>query len=444
MLPACRTQGEEFSIPPFDLTVGDVEGFLDELQAFHAQFRSCFARSEPREHFFNYMVGQCSTLERKSIEPMALRVAGGNIRGMQRCMSDDVWDEDLMRQTYHGLVAAEMGDPEGVLMFDESGFVKKGKESVGVARQYCGTRGKVDNSQVGVFAAYASRHGYALVDKRLFIPETWFGEDCAERRQRCHVPEGLRFHTKPQLAAEMVKAIRVEGRLPFKYLVADCLYGNSPDFLDAIDACVGVTSLVSIPSDTRCWLQRPVTTEKTYKYKGAMRSQRVVAPEVVAPLTVAALAPRLASSGWYRRRFSEGTKGPIEYAFARKRVTLCKDDLPDRTVWLVIKRTLGANPTYAFYISNAPESAPLRLFVWFSGIRWAVEQSFEETRTELGMAHYEVRKYLGWNHHMLTSLWTHFFLWHLKLRVGEKSTGTDGVAGAGVIGSGLTPTHVCN
>ena len=169
MLPACRTQGEEFSIPPFDLTVGDVEGFLDELQAFHAQFRSCFARSEPREHFFNYMVGQCSTLERKSIEPMALRVAGGNIRGMQRCMSDDVWDEDLMRQTYHGLVAAEMGDPEGVLMFDESGFVKKGKESVGVARQYCGTIGKVDNSQVGVFAAYASRHGYALVDKRLFI-----------------------------------------------------------------------------------------------------------------------------------------------------------------------------------------------------------------------------------------------------------------------------------
>ena len=198
MLPACRTQGEGFSIPPFDLTVGDVEGFLDELQAFHAQFRSCFARSEPREHFFNYMVGQCSTLERKSIEPMALRVAGGNIRGMQRCMSDDVWDEDLMRQTYHGLVTAEMGDPEGVLMFDESGFVKKGKESVGVARQYCGTIGKVDNSQVGVFAAYASRHGYALVDTRLFVPEQWFSEDYKDRRDKCHVPDDVTFHTKPQ------------------------------------------------------------------------------------------------------------------------------------------------------------------------------------------------------------------------------------------------------
>jgi SRSO17 transposase len=99
------------------------------------------------------MVGQCSALERTSIEPMALHVDGGNMRGMQRCLSDDVWDEDTMRETYHDLVAHEMGDPEGVLMVDESGFVKKGKDSVGVARQYCGTLGKVDNSQVGVFAA---------------------------------------------------------------------------------------------------------------------------------------------------------------------------------------------------------------------------------------------------------------------------------------------------
>jgi SRSO17 transposase len=132
-----------------------------------------------------------------------------------------------------------------------------------VARQYCGSLGKVENCQVGVFAAYASRHGYALVDKRLFMPETWFVEDYAERRQRCHVPEELRFQTKPQLAAEMVKAIHVEGRLPFKYLVADCLYGNSPDFLDAVDACVGVTTLVAIPSETMMALPSsscPVTT----------------------------------------------------------------------------------------------------------------------------------------------------------------------------------------
>ena len=275
MLPAHRTEGEGFSLPQFDLTPCDVDGFLDELQAFHDQFRGCFSRSEPREHFFNYMVGQFSALERKSIEPMALHVDGGNIRGMQRCMSDDGWDEDTMRKTYHGLVAGEMGDPQGVLIVDESGFVKKGMESVGVARQYCGTLGKVENSQVGVFAAYASRHGYALVDKRLFIPEQWFSDAYAERRHKCKVPDEVAFHTKPQLAAEMVRAIRSEGRLPFKYLVADCLYGNSPDFLDAVDACVGVTSLVAVPAETRCWLQRPLTTEKTSTYKGAVHAKRV-------------------------------------------------------------------------------------------------------------------------------------------------------------------------
>jgi SRSO17 transposase len=222
MLPAYRTEGEAFTIPKFELTPQDVDGFLDELRAFHHHFRACFARSEPREHFFNYMVGQCSALERKSIEPMALHVEGGNIRGMQRCMSDDVWDEDHMRQTYHGLVADEMGDADGVLMCDESGFVKKGKDFVGVARQYCGTLGKVENSQVGVFAAYASRHGYALVDKRLFMPEQWFTEDYKDRRDQCNVPKDVTFHTKPQLAVEMLQAIRSKGRLPFKYIVADC------------------------------------------------------------------------------------------------------------------------------------------------------------------------------------------------------------------------------
>src|SRR5882762_5173709 len=202
MLPAQRTEGEVCSIPQFDLTPRDVDGFLDELQAFHDQFRECFARSEPRAHFFNYMVGQFSALERKSIEPMALHVAGGNIRGMQRCMSDDMWDEDTMRETYHGLVADEMGDPQGVLMVDESGFVKKGMESVGVARQYCGSLGKGENCQVGVFAAYASRHGYALVDTRLFMPEPWFTADYVDRRAKCQVPDDVIWHTKPQLAVE--------------------------------------------------------------------------------------------------------------------------------------------------------------------------------------------------------------------------------------------------
>ena len=123
MLPACRTGGEGFAIPTFDLVPSDVEGFMEELWAFQSIFHDCFARSEPRAHFFDYMVGQCSKLERKSIEPMALQVEGGTIRGLQRFVSDVLWDEAQMRWNYHQLVAEEMGEPDGVLMFDESGFV---------------------------------------------------------------------------------------------------------------------------------------------------------------------------------------------------------------------------------------------------------------------------------------------------------------------------------
>jgi SRSO17 transposase len=442
MLPRCRTAGEPFVIPPFDVQVSDVEGFLDELQAFQSVFHDCFTRSETRAHFLDYMVGQYSPLARKSIEPIALAVEGGRIRSLQRFLSETVWDEEQMRWNYHQLVADEFGEPDGVLMFDESAFVKKGQDSAGVARQYCGTLGKVENCQVGVFAGYASRQGYVLVDQRLFLPEVWFGPLYATRRVKCQVPDELQFQTKPQLAAAMLQSIRQEGILPFRYIVADSVYGNSPDFLAALDACVGTTALVAISSETRCWPQRPTTQEKAYRYKGEERAQRQLLPTALPPQSVAALAATLPAWQWYRRTVSEGTKGPIAYDFARHRVTLCKDGLPERTVWLVIKRTRGPEPTYAYAISNAPASTPFRTLVWLSGIRWAVEQCFEEGKTELGMAHYEVRKYTGWQHHMLLTMLAHFFLWHLKGRLGEKSPSTNGIAAPPVIRSRVAPAYV--
>src|ERR687883_567786 len=237
MLAACRTADATFAIPQFALTRGDIDAFMDELREFHTAFRACFARQEPRDQFFNYMVGQFSALERKSIEPMALQVEGGKVRAMQRLVSEALWDEAAMLATYHRLVQDEMGDPDGVLIVDETGFVKKGDESVGVARQYCGSLGKVENCQVGVFAAYASRQGYALVDKRLFLPEAWCSETYATGRSQCAVPKELSFQTKPQLAAAMVQAVHAAGLLPFRSIAADCLYGNSPEFWAACEAC---------------------------------------------------------------------------------------------------------------------------------------------------------------------------------------------------------------
>lgn len=289
MLPACRTAGEPFAVPQFSLTRSDIDSFMDELRGFHTAFRACFARQEPRDQFFNYMVGQFSALARKSIEPMALQVEGGKVRAMQRLVSDALWDEAAMRETYHRLVRNEMGEPDGVLIVDETGFVKKGQDSVGVARQYCGALGKVENCQVGVFAAYASRQGYALVDKRLFIPEPWFTEAYQARRTKCKLPDEVGWQSKPQLAAAMVQELHQAGVLPFKYIVADCLYGNSPDFWEACEACVGTVAFVATPADTRCWLQPLATTTHTYTYKGESRTQRRATASAPAPGTVAAL-----------------------------------------------------------------------------------------------------------------------------------------------------------
>jgi SRSO17 transposase len=428
MLPECRTECIPFPIPKFSMDKRDIDGFMDKLKTYHEQFRDCFSRSEPWENLFRYLSGQFSGLERKSIEPMALHVEGGDVRCMQRFISDAVWDDDKILKRHHENISEEMGDKDGVLIFDESGFVKKGDDSAGVSRQYCGSIGKVENCQVGVFAAYASRHGYTLIDDQLFIPQKWFEDIHKERREKCRFPKDLSFKTKPQIAAEMFQRIRNDQILPFKYVAADSVYTNSEDFLEAVENIPAVVYFLAIPSDTLFWFHEPVLTEKQFKYKGVIRSRMVVNKKEKVPVRVDNFAKDLKDYFWYRRTVAEGTKGPNDYEFTKRRVTLCKKGMPDRNVWLIIRRTLGENPEYSFFISNAPRSTKLSTFVWLSGIRWAIEQCFEETKTELGMDHYEVRKYGGWHHHILSCMLAHFFLWHLKIRLGGKITSHYAVA----------------
>ena len=368
------------------------------------------------------MVGQFSELERKSIEPIAMNMGNGKVRSMQRFISDVMWDANKMLDKYRNMVNEDMGDPNGVVIFDESGFVKKGDNSAGVAKQYCGTAGKVENCQVGVYAAYASPHGYCLLDNNLFIPEKWFTDEYTERREKCKFPENSEFKTKPQLAVDMFGELVKDDVLPFKFVVADTIYGNSTDFIEAIEVCPDKTYFVSIPCSTKCWLKQPITRNKKYKYSGEIRSKQVLEKHEKNPLPVDTISKNLNNYFWYRRTVSEGTKGPIEYEFTKRQVVLAKDGLPWKHVWLIIKRTLGDEPSYYYYISNAGKNTPLKTFVWLSGIRWAIEQSFEETKSVLGMDHYEVRKLPGWKHHMITCMLAHFFLWHLKIRLGEKST----------------------
>ncbi|MBA4424217.1 MAG: hypothetical protein C0390_14150 [Syntrophus sp. (in: bacteria)] len=306
--------------------------------------------------------------------------------------------------------------------------MKKGNDSVGVSRQYCGNVGKVENCQVGVYAAYASRHGYGFLDNRLFIPEKWFGEDYAERRKKCRLPAESSFKTKPQLAVEMLEKIVSEGEIPFRYVVADSIYGSSPEFLEAAEKVSGVTYFVALPRDTHCWLQEPAILDKTYRYGGEKRTKHILAETEKKPVTFEKIARGMNNYFWYRRTVSEGTKGPIAYEFMKRRVILAKDGQPDRTVWLIVRRTLGEGSVYSYFISNANRSTRLKTFVWLSGVRWAIEQCFEEAKSDLGMDHYEVRKFPGWRHHMLTCMLAHFFLWHMRIRLGEKSTSYYAVA----------------
>jgi hypothetical protein len=165
-----------------------------------------------------------------------------------------------------------------------------------------------------------------------------------------------------------------------------------------------------------------MTITKEYRWGGKERRKKVLAAPDTKPLTVEDVAKNMNDYFWYRRKVSEGTKGPIVYEFTRRRVILSAAGLPKKTLWLLIRRTLGDDPQYSYFISNAMSSTRLNTLVWLSGLRWAIEQCFQETKTELGMDHYEVRKFPGWHHHIITCMLAHFFLWHLKIRMGKKST----------------------
>jgi SRSO17 transposase len=281
MLPESRVQDDPYQIPKFDLKRSDIKDFVEELKGFHSEFQDCFSRQELRDNFYQYMVGQMSPLERKSIEPIAIAVESAKVQAMQFFVSDVVWDNGKIMSRYRSMVNDDLGDPDGILIFDESGFVKKGVESAGVSKQYCGCIGKVENSQVGVFAAYATRNGYCLLDSRLFVPEKWFSDEYAVRRKKCKFPPELQFKTKPQLAVEMLQEISQQKTIPFKYVVADSIYGNSPEFISAVEDMPQVTYLVSLPADTLCWIRKPLMLQKQYQYKGEVRSKQVLKTRLI-------------------------------------------------------------------------------------------------------------------------------------------------------------------
>lgn len=403
--------------PVLDLTPTDLDGILDELHAYHAIFSPLFARREQREWAETYLHGLLLDIPRKSIEPIVLHLRGADrnaVRTLQQFVSIGAWeDRPILAQLWRE-IAADLGDDDGVLVVDGSDFPKQGTQSVGVKRQYCGQLGKTANCQAGVFLAYASTRGYALLDRRLYLPEDWFSEAYAERRADCGVPAALTFTTKPMLSLEMVQQVMQAGSLPCRWVAGDEAFGDNPALLDAL-AELELWYFMEVAHDTRVWCERPATGVPPWSGRGRKPSKVQLADDAPAALSVMELAAALPATAWQHYTIKEGSQGPLVAEFAFERVITVREGLPGPEVWLVLRRSFSDGELKSF-LSNAPaEIDPPRL-VRISGMRWPIETCFEVGKQELGMGDYEVRSWRGWHHHMTLVLLALGFLVRLQGR----------------------------
>jgi SRSO17 transposase len=280
-----------------------------------------------------------------------------------------------------------------------------------------------------VVAAYASRHGATLVDRRLYLPAPWFGAEQAARREKCGVPPATAFRTHPQLAAEMVGHLHAEGVLPFTYVLGDEGFGQNPVLLDQI-AALDLCYLMEVPHTTRVWRERPAAAVPPAPGKKGHPFTRLrLAPGAPPPQAVAAVAAQLPSSAWVTTQIKEGSKGPLVVQLAFLRVVAVRDELPGPDVWLVLRQSLEPVPELKTYLCNAPSQTTETTLSWLVAQRGAVEIVIREAKDDLGLDHYEVRGWRGWHHHVTMTLLAHHFLVHVRRQWGEKGPRADRAPG---------------
>lgn len=394
-----------------ELNPKQIADFEKQLISYHSIYSPLFYRKEQRDWSLKYMQGLYLNLPRKSIEPIALNVEGGNVRQMQHFIGFGKWDDDPFIEEHQSLVAKELGSDDGVLIVDESDFPKKGDESVGVARQYCGVLGKIANCQAGVFVGYASEKGHALLDRKLYMPEKWFADEFEEKRKKCGVPDDLNFKKKTELAWEMLEPIIDNQTLPFSYILFDDDYGKAPWLLDKIDA-KNKYYFADVPKSTQIFVRRNLLNGKELN----LTSETELETE---PRTLEKIMELLEQSLWFTATVKEGTKGPIMAEFVCFRAFAVREKSVGPEIWVIIRRTLDEKAKCKFFLSNAPADTPKKTFVHLSGMRWPIETIFEEGKGEIGMDHYETRSWTGWHHHMTLCMLAHYFLVRLKNNLKE-------------------------
>jgi SRSO17 transposase len=362
----------------------------------------------------------------KTAEAIALKVHGdpSQVRMTQVFLGQSAWADEPPRAELVGWVDHELGSEAGTLIVDESGIPKCGDKSVGVARQYCGATGKIDNCQVAVFLAYAGAGGHTLLDERLYLPEDEWAKDAA-RRNEAGVPEGVVFRTKPELALELIR--HVGPRIRHGWVTFDEGYGKDPEFLSGLEE-LGERYIGEVPKSCRGWRRRPEVQEPGAGRRGRRTTKPRVAPGQPGPQTAEEVAAALPAGAWKRLRFREGSKGAQVAHFAAVRFVVERDDLPGPELWLVIERSCDQTPYIKYYLSNASRDCPLSELAQAGHNRWPIEDCFLRGKQELGLDDYEVRGWRGFHHHMTLVMLALWFLVLQTRRLGGKNPGRPDVA----------------
>jgi SRSO17 transposase len=365
---------------------GPIDRWSEALERLCDRIAHRFRRPEVRGRVRRYLTGLLGDVGRKNGWQMAEAIGEARPRGVQHLLNDARWDADAVRDDLRGYVVEHLGDEEsGVLIVDETGFLKKGEKSVGVARQYTGTAGKRENCQVGVFLCYASERGAAFIDRALYLPKEGWAEDPA-RRAEVGVPEKVRFATKGKLAKEMLERA-FEAEVPARWVVADTVYGTARGLRGWLE-------------EQECSYVLAVPGTRGVYHQGCQRQARTV-------------AKGLPGKAWVRASAGTGSKGERLYDWAC--VTLPESEVQggegDRAGrWLLMRRSIAEPEEIAYYLCYGPARTSVHGLIRIAGRRWQIEDSFGEAKGGNGLDEYEVRKWDGWHRHITLCLLAHAYL----------------------------------
>jgi SRSO17 transposase len=368
-----------------DVCVAEVQEWADGLAEIRELIWPRFARSEPRENAVDYLRGLLSGQERKKSWTLSEQAGQAVPDRMQRLLSTTDWDPDAVRDDLRSYVVKHLGAAGGVLIVDETGFFKKGKRSAGVARQYSGTAGRIENSQIGVFLTYSSPAGRTFLDRELYLPKAW-----TDDRERCNaagIPADRGFKTKPELAMDML-ARALDAGVPARWVTGDAVYGQYYKLRKALEDR-GVFYVLAVPMN-----QRVIA-----KTTGSVPGGEWRADELIAALPATA---------WRTRSAGNGSKGDRRYGWARARINGARD--PDAEYWILARRSLTDPTDIAYYLTHGPKRVALADLARAAGARWAIEESFQTSKGQTGLDHYQVRQYTGWYRHITLSMLAHAFL----------------------------------